>query len=641
MRKQLNRAQWEAVSTVDGSLLVIAGPGSGKTRVIEFRTLYLVKQGISPDSILLLTFTRRAAEEMKRRASEHDIRSKRIEGGTFHSFGYNLIRKYHSELDMREKISVLDEGDASDALLRAKNSLGFGREKKKFPKKETLKHIISTSLNRNIPLSEILSMEYPEFEEHGEQIMLIQKRYERYKKESGYVDYDDLLLYSKRLLQNTRIQKEITNRYRYVMIDEFQDTNALQGDISYLLAEHHKNIMVVGDDAQCIYGFRGASHENIMKFPKIFSRCKVVKLETNYRSTQPILDLANAVLETMEDAYQKNLYSTADVSEEKPRMWYTKNPYEEAEWIASKIAQFQLQGIPLSHQAVLFRSSYVSVPLQAVLTRARMPYEVFGGLKFYEMAHVKDILAHLRVLSNIKDELAWARVLLLLEGVGEKTVERILEDIRERKSMKEILSETFKQYESSHIEKLALLFEQVSGSFLSLEDKCGCVLDYYNPIFKEKFDDWRMRLNDLQALRALCGEYDSCEKLVADLALERPAERRERYDRNGNGEILTLSTIHSAKGLEWEVVFLIGTADGILPNSLSLNSLESIEEEKRLFYVAITRPKKHLLLSFHERGKPNGSLFNELSRFIKNPAVFEKLESGRSDVYGDGEIVFE
>jgi DNA helicase-2/ATP-dependent DNA helicase PcrA len=417
------------------------------------------------------------------------------------------------------------------------------------------------------------------------------------------------------------------------MVDEYQDTNILQGDITYLLAERHRNVMVVGDDAQSIYGFRGAFHKNIMEFPKKFPECKIIKLEENYRSTQSILDLANSVLENMTNKYPKCLISANKRRGNKPLLQYFKDPYEEAECVADKIKELHDEGILFNHQAVLYRSSYISIPLQAALSKRNIPYQVFGGLKFYETAHVKDVMSHLKVIVNPKDELAWNRVLMLIEGIGPKTAGKISGEILACSNLSDIIESIFTKYNeykySEGLAKLGSVLKVSYNELLNVGEQFEAVLNYYTPILKDKFDDWHLRLNDLETLREISMRYNSLEELLVDFAIE-PPERGIRAVGPSLPEEekpLILSTIHSAKGLEWEVVFLIGLIDGVLPVSFALNDQEDIEEEHRLFYVGITRAKNYLFLSLHHEGTEGGiNQFNKISRFIDIPNVLSKLE---------------
>lgn len=633
-KKQLNPSQFAAVTTINGPVLVIAGAGSGKTRVIEYRVLHLVQNDMRPNSILLLTFTRNAAREMISRSTKHDPRCKNIEGGTFHSFGYKMLKRYAKAMGFPDPFTVLDESDAEEAIRRCCTDLGFFEKEKRFPRKDTLRNIISVSVNKYIPVSEVIWKEYPHFLEYSAEINTLRQKYAEYKINSNYLDYDDMLIYLRLLLENDDIRDRLSQRYKYVMVDEYQDTNRLQGDITYLLAEKNRNIMVVGDDAQGIYGFRGASHENIMGFPKRFPECKIVKLEENYRSSQSILDVANAALENMKNKYSKCLVSTKKMIGEKPRLLCFSHAYDEADWIANRIKEQRDEGVPFGHQSVLFRSSYLSIPLQAELSRRNIPFIVFGGMKFHEMAHVKDVMAHLKALANPKDQLAWNRVLILIEGIGPRISGKILKEIIAYSSNQEIFEKVFQNYHKGYsysegMDKLETALRTASDVSLGVGDKFDIILDYYQPILRDKFDDWHFRANDLETLRQISMRYPSLEELLVDFAIESPERGIWRIEPSTPEEEkpLTLSTIHGAKGLEWECVFFIGLTDGILPVAFALDDEDEIEGENRLFYVGVTRAKNRLYLSLHHEGSRGGiTQFNKMSRFLDIPNVLSKLE---------------
>lgn len=631
----LNPSQLAAVTMTEGPLLVIAGAGSGKTRVIEYRVLHLVKKNIPPESILLLTFTRRAAREMLSRAEKHDARCKRIDGGTFHSFAFRVLKRYAKKIGFSDSFSILDEADAEEAVQRSLFRIGGPEKDKRFPKKSTLKNVISASINKSRSIEDILETEYPHFLEYAPIIEKVRKEYARYKISKNYLDYDDLLVYLKLLLEREEVRKALSQKYRYIMVDEYQDTNRLQGDISYLLAKDHGNIMAVGDDAQSIYGFRGSSHENIMAFPKMFKDCKIIKLEANYRSVQPILDVANAVLSNMNNKYSKCLGSVrADKAVERPKLLFFKDVYQEAEAIADSITEMRDEGESLGDIAVLFRSAYVSIPLQAELSKRNIPYQVFGGLKFYETAHVKDVIAHLKVILNPKDELAWNRALALIEGIGPKNADRITEEIISSGSTAAAVRDVLAKYEGTHkfgkhLKRLGAFLKSATDFKLSPGALYGIALDYYTPMMKDKFDDWHLRTNDLEALRQISDKYKSLEDLLADFSIEPPERAVMSVDPESPDDEtpLTLSTIHSAKGLEWKNVFLMGVVDGLLPISFALNFEDEIEEESRLFYVAITRAKDKLVMSLHHEGSRGGIYqFNKISRFVDQPNVLSALD---------------
>ena len=635
LKKQLNPAQFAAAATINGPVLVIAGAGSGKTRVIEYRVLNLVQNKINPSSILLLTFTRKAAREMLSRAARHNCGCKDVEGGTFHSFGLKMLRRHCRLLGLSGSFSVLDEADSQDAVHRCCAKAGLFTKEKRFPRKDTLSSIISKSTNKKVSVNEVLKREFPHFLQYAGDIEKVRKAYAKYKKNKNYLDFDDLLVYLGILLGEEEIQRRISKRYRYVMVDEYQDTNPLQGDITYLLAKGHRNVMVVGDDAQSIYGFRGASHKNIMAFPQMFPECKIIKLEQNYRSTQSILNVSNSALENMENKYSKCLVSARKISGVRPHLLFFKDAYSEAECIAGRIKQFRDEGVALEHQAVLFRSAYISIPLQTELSRRNIPYQVFGGLKFYETAHTRDMLAHLKVIANPKDELAWHRVLMLLQGVGPKTSERITDEIIASSGLNDIIKGVLPKYKkgckfSGRLARLRSVLQAASGKKRAPAEQFEVVLKYYRPTLRDRFDNWPLRLNDLQTLRQVATRYDSLEELLADLAIE-PPERgvaRVEFSMPEQERPLTLSTIHSAKGLEWNSVFLIGVMDGVLPVSFALGDEDEVEEEHRLFYVGLTRARNRLFLSMHHQGNRGGiSRFNQLSRFVDAPNVLSKIET--------------
>jgi len=579
---------------------------------------------------------------MLSRASKHDPQCKNVEGGTFHSFAYKILKRYAKSIGFPDAFIVLDEGDAEEAVRRCAAKLGFYERKKRFPRKDTLKGIISMSINKNTTIGEVLKREYPHFIEYLTDIENLRREYTAYKVDKNYLDYDDMLVYLKILLENDDVRDRLSQRYRYIMIDEYQDTNIVQGDISYLLAEKNRNIMVVGDDAQSIYGFRGASHENIMQFPDRFPGCEVIKLEENCRSSQAILDVANAVLENMKNKYAKCLVSAKKQTGEKPQLLFFKDAYEEAEWVADLIKKHLDEGVSLGQQCVLFRSMFLSIPLQSELSKRNIPYETYGGIKFYETAHVKDVLSHLKVLVNPKDELAWNRILMLIERIGPKTAGAITDEATGYSSFKEILEKVFSKYVKGYsysegLENLGKTLGTVSDEKIEVGERYEAILGYYIPLMKDNYDDWHLRVNDLESLRQIAARYDSLEDLLEDFAVEPPEKGVWSVEPETKEEEkpLVLSTIHSAKGLEWDVVVIMGLVDGVLPVTFSLDDEEEVEEEQRLFYVAVTRAKRRCFLTLHHEGIKGGiSIFNKISRFVDAPNIREKLEF--KDIAGRG-----
>jgi len=619
--KHLNEEQKEVVTSLEGPILVIAGPGSGKTRVIEYRVLNLVQKNIDPRRILLLTFTKRAALEMLERVARHSSKCFFVEGGTFHSFSYKLIRKYGKLLYpyLKKNFTVLDQLDSEELI--GKILKDFKKINENLPQKNTLREIFSLALNKNVDLKEIITKQYFQFEEQIEEIVKIFDIYKKRKKEANYLDFDDLLVLTKEILASEYGEK-VASEYDFIMVDEYQDTSPIQGEISTLLGKYRKNILVVGDDAQSIYAFRGASHENIMEFPKIFPETKIIKLEKNYRSTQSILDLSNKILFNMERKFQKNLTAAYKKEGEKPMLLCFENSEDEAIFIADSILENLKNGISLKEQAVLFRSNYISILLQTELTKRKIPFKVFGGIKFYEMAHIKDFLAFLKVINNFKDEISWGRVLSILEGVGKKTEEKLILEIKKANSIEEVI-QLFKNFKvneraSKAIEELENLFFSIYKNKNDLSLLVKDILNFYLPYFKEKFDEWPLRLDDLKTLEDIALHYKNLELFLVDISLEVPEDFKE------NKDFLTLTTIHSAKGLEWRIVFLMGVSDDILPSYRSKEK-EEIEEEERLLYVAVTRAKEKLFLTFNLEGGKNFYLKN-LSRFLREEKIFELLE---------------
>ncbi|MAF79939.1 ATP-dependent DNA helicase [bacterium] len=635
---QLNSAQKEAVMATEGPLLVIAGAGSGKTRVIEHRVAHLVENGVSPEKILLLTFTRRAAGEMLRRAAGHVKAAEHVEGGTFHSFAYKMLRKYGTRVGVPKKFSILDEGDAEEAIHRCATQLGFYDKKERFPKKGALRKVVSQAFNKQLTVEAVLLREYPNFLHLADEVERLRDRYAEYKMEKGYLDYDDLLFFLLMLLQQKETQVFIAEKYSHVMVDEYQDTNRAQGEITYFLGRENRNVMVVGDDAQSIYGFRGASHENIMEFPKRFSKTKVIKLEENYRSTQDILDVANAVLDNMASKYSKEMRSAHGEKGVCPTMLFFGNSRREAEWIAGKIKELRDEGESFHHQAVLFRSTYASISLQAELARRNIPFQLFGGVKFYETAHAKDLISHLKILVNLQDELAWNRVLMLLEGIGPRTASQITDDIISVQDFSDVF-EILDRHASvgrygDGLKRLLSLLREVTHEKIPPLEQLKQVSKYYEPIFRTKFDDWPKRLNDILVLQEIVEQYKNLDQFLADFVIDPPRLGVMAEAEDHDEKPLTLSTIHSAKGLEWDYVFVIGLMEGVLPSGFALGRDDEIEEEHRLFYVGVTRAKKQLFLSasyLSSRGRFDSAHreemgSGEISRFLTAPNVISKVE---------------
>ncbi len=620
-KSELNDSQYEAVTSIDGNYLVIAGAGTGKTRTLVYRVARLVEMGIDPKSILLLTFTRKAANEMMNRASVLlDNRCSKINGGTFHSFANITLRKYAKVIGLDSGFTILDQSDSEDIINLIRSQLNLADIKKRFPKKQTIFSIISFSVNTGKAIPDILKEEYPHFFEFIDKILEIEKVYTSYKHKNNLLDYDDLLVYLNKFLNDSNsAAKSFLSTIRYIMIDEYQDTNKLQAEIVKGLARYNNNVMVVGDDSQSIYSFRGANFKNIMDFPLQFEGTTILKLEENYRSTQEILNFTNHVIENAIEKYPKYLF-TRRGSGELPAIISASTENMQSKFIVDRILELREEGIPLQDIAVLFRSSYSSFDLEIELNKANIPFQKFGGMKFIETAHVKDVLAFLRIAANPKDVVSWFRILLLHEGIGPKKAQRIIDEIStSRLSIKVNPEAVVPDKYDDKIVKLFMLLNSIHTKQELPSKKAEQVMQYYEPLFKAKYDDFNKRRKDLEIFLNITENYRSLDSLLADMALDPPLESVIDVDAEAKeDEFITLSTIHSAKGLEWHSVFIIHALEGYFPISRSFDSLEDLEEERRLMYVASTRAKQNLYICYpmHIFDREKGMTFSKPSRFI-------------------------
>lgn len=597
-KQDLNPAQLCAVTTKEGPVLVIAGAGSGKTKTLTYRVARLIEDGVNPENILLLTFTKKAAAEMLNRATlVLDNRCEKVAGGTFHSFANIILRKYSKLLKLKNNFTIMDKTDCEDIINHITGKL-YPKKEKRFPKKNTILEIYSKSVNKETPTKQIIEEEFPQFAHCEDKIIEIHKAYVGYKRENSVLDYDDLLLYIKLLLENNeQLRKNLSNQYKYIMVDEYQDTNTLQADVIKLLASEHNNIMAVGDDAQSIYSFRGANYRNILDFPKLFENTKIIKLEQNYRSTQNILKLTNTIIAKAKEKYAKTLFSNIQ-SPQKPALICAKDTQMEADFICQRILELLDEDINLSDICVLTRNARMSYSLEIELSKRAIPYQKFGGPKFMETAHIKDIVAHLRVIINPDDIISYNRILLLLKGVGAATVNNIMPIIKGQINPDIKLLPANK---SSSIIPLLTTLEKIRSKLPTKKPSeiVSEIVEYYRPILKDKYDDFSKREKDLDHFEYLSTQYSNLEDFISDLALEPPdASVEGMYKNNSDDEALTISTIHSAKGLEWDSVFIIGAVDGRFPSAYSFNSEEEMDEELRLMYVATTRAKNNLYITY-------------------------------------------
>ncbi|MBQ8886566.1 MAG: ATP-dependent helicase [Candidatus Gastranaerophilales bacterium] len=595
--KELNQPQLEAVKQKDGSILVIAGAGSGKTKTLTYRVARLIEDGVNPKNILLLTFTKKAAQEMLSRATlVLDSRCEQVAGGTFHSFANIILRKYSGLLELQNNFTIADRADSEDIVNHIRSNT-IGKQEKRFPKKGTILDIYSKAVNKNIPSDEIIQAEYKQFEHCTEKINEIIREYTAYKRKNSILDYDDLLLYLKTLLEcNPEVRKKLSNQYKYILVDEYQDTNTIQAEIVKLLASEHNNVMAVGDDSQSIYSFRGANFKNILEFPQIFPNTKIIKLEQNYRSSQNILALANEILLKAKEKYTKTLYSDI-VCPIKPALISANDMKMEAEFISQHVLELvEEEGLSLNDICVLARSARMTYNLEIELAKRSIPYKKFGGMKFIEAAHVKDIIAHLRVILNPSDIISYTRILLLLDGIGNQTANKLLPVLAEEGDIKD---KKLPVKNSEAVIRLTELINNNQKDIFNPKKVVQSVLKYYENILRDKYDDYTKREKDLEHFLALSEKYTSLEDFLSDLALEPPDTSMTDVEEGANkDEFLTLSTIHSAKGLEYKAIFIIGAVDGRFPSLFSFNSPEDLDEELRLMYVAVTRAKTHLAITY-------------------------------------------
>jgi len=601
--RQLNAAQYEAVTSAEGPVLVVAGAGSGKTRTLVYRVAWLVEHGVEPETVLLLTFTRRAANEMLARASAMvDCRCQQVAGGTFHWLANRLLHRYSAKLSFAPNFTILDRGDGEDVLNFLAGNLGLREQHRHFPKKQTIAEIFSKVVNRAETLEEVLVREYDHFLQYQGELAELWERYGFYKRQNQIMDFDDLLLYFVKLLRECEeVRQEISARYRYLLVDEYQDTNRLQADIVRALAAAHRNVMVVGDDSQAIYAFRGAHYRNILDFPKLFSGTKIYKLEENYRSTQPILDVANGIIQSAREKYTKCLRSRRGTGT-RPLLSRPADEGAQSEHICEKVRELQRQGLNLSDMAVLFRASYHSFDLEVALARAGMPFVKYGGFRFVESAHIKDVLAHLRAWRNPQDRISWHRLLLLVDQVGAKRSQEIISHILAGELALERLAAFAQRLTGRHgLHRLVHLFEELSQPEITVSQQVRAVRAYYEPILIAKHDDYPKRLRELDYLQDWTVKYHKLEDFLADVALEPPTTSLPEDHPQLVEDHLVLSTIHSAKGLEWRAVFVISAVDGRLPSSHASGDEEMLEEERRLFYVAVTRAKDFLFVCAPEK----------------------------------------
>ncbi len=599
----LNAEQRQAVTHAGGPLLILAGAGTGKTRTLVARLAHLVSTGTPPERILLVTFSRRAADEMSRRVGQFTDSSiaRRINAGTFHAVANRLLRVYGTSFGLPSGFTVIDSSDAADLMNLIRTDNGHGKQRR-FPRKDTLVSIYSRTVNTQQPLEEVLNKWFPWCAADVDGVREIFKAYTERKRAQDLLDYDDLLLFWRAAALDPNTGPVLADLYDHILVDEYQDTNVVQADILRGLASRHAQLTVVGDDAQSIYSFRAATVRNILDFPAQFASTTSVALEENYRSNQPILELANAIINDATEGHRKSLWSR-NVQGPKPTLATCPDERAQVDAVCDTVLAHLEDGVSLREQAVLFRAAHHSDTLEVELRKRNIPFVKFGGLKFLEATHVKDLLALLRILDNPYDELAWFRVLQLIDGVGAARAQKMITElgVRPRSDVGPIaqlanLDSSPKQARPA-IAALAETFLQCQTGKLNPGGQIDRLRETLDPLLRQRYDNAEVRLRDLEQLSKLASEYTSTSRLVAELTLDPPTSTGDfAGDPLLDDDYLTLSTVHSAKGCEWKAVHVIHAADGMFPSDLSTGDAESIDEERRLFYVALTRAQERLHL---------------------------------------------
>jgi DNA helicase-2/ATP-dependent DNA helicase PcrA len=623
--KELNPEQRRVVMEEAGPLLVIAGAGSGKTRTLTYRVARLVEKGVPPERILLATFTNKAARSMLSRVSSligREIGG--LWGGTFHRCAHLTLRAHADRLGYERNFSILDSEDSRQLLNTCIAECGLAEKSEKFPRGEVVGEMISLAVNTEAPLEEVIGNRFPFFLHRTEEIAAVAERYRERKRALNVMDFDDLLFnWRELLLRFPEVLEAYAGRFLHVLVDEYQDTNRLQAEIMDLIASGHRNLMVVGDDSQSIYSFRGANFENIMRFPERYPDCRIFKLETNYRSTPEILRLANLCIENNENQFQKTLKAIREGGI-RPVLAPAKNVLQQADFVAQRILELHRSGIPLGEIAVLYRAHYHSMEVQMEMTRRGIPFEIRSGIRFFEQAHIKDVTCYLRILVNPLDEMAWRRVLALYGKIGKVTAEKVWRFVSAQADPRTaILADGFaKSAARTAIPGLArfqetfrLLQDSADAGPVELID--AVLKSGYSDLLRERYSDAASREEDLIQLAGFSSRFGSLADFLSELALL--TNMTEEDSREGvPGDRVVLSSIHQAKGLEWTAVLMIWCSEGMMPLARALKEPGGEEEERRLFYVATTRAKDELYLCYpltdYSRGM--GHLPVSPSRFI-------------------------
>jgi DNA helicase II / ATP-dependent DNA helicase PcrA len=648
---ELNAQQREAAAHGTGDsandtrpLLVIAGAGSGKTNTLAHRVANLIRHGADPQRMMLLTFSRRAAQEMERRVGGVLQRALGLPAtqtlpnlpwsGTFHSIGARLLREYAGRIGLEESFTIHDRGDAEDLMGMVRHDIGLSETKNRFPLKGTCLGIYSRVLNTRDALDVVLQQTYPWCSQWENELKKLFGAYVEAKQQQNVLDYDDLLVFWAEMMAEPALAHEVGARFDHLLVDEYQDTNRLQSQIILAMKPTGQGVTVVGDDAQSIYSFRGATVRNILDFPNQFTQpARMVTLERNYRSTQAILDASNAVIGEARERHAKNLFSEK-TSSHRAQLLLVPDEAQQARWVADQVLRQREAGSTLKSQAVLFRTSHHSAALELELARRNIPFVKFGGLKFLEAAHIKDVLAVLRFAQNPRGRMAGFRVTQLIPGIGQATATRLLDAM----SVAAQPCEALQQFEppvqaQEEWSKFVQLYVKLRDSGLAWPADLELAKSWYLPQLERIHDDAQVRKLDVDQLVRLAAGYASRERFLTELTLDPP---QSTSDQSGiphlDEDYLILSTIHSAKGQEWKAVHVLNVVDGCIPSDMATGSTEELEEERRLLYVAMTRAKEHLHLIVPHRfyvtqqaGGGDRHVYASRTRFISD-AIAEKFE---------------
>jgi len=660
---ELNEQQLAAVTAPPGPLLVIAGAGSGKTRTLTYRVAYLLENGVDARNILLLTFTNKAARQMLDRVSNLlPVDAAGIWGGTFHSIGNRMLRRHGSALGYSSGFTIMDREDQKDLIATVVASSGIDPKEMRFPKANVLADIFSFVVNTERPIEELLAEKFPYFLPLLEQIKDVQARYERKKKATNSLDFDDLLEKTLRmLLEHEHIARVYRRQFQFILVDEYQDTNKIQADFIDILAREHQNVMVVGDDAQSIYSWRGANFQNILEFPKRYPKAQVFRIELNYRSVPEILEVANSAIAANVKQFKKNLSATRDSKAMKPALVALNDGSEQAQFVAQRVLELRDEGVELNEIAVLYRAHYHAVELQLEFSRRGIPYQITSGIRFFEQAHIKDVASFIRFVANPRDEVAFKRMVRLLPGIGGKIAENlwngweksldsvIVAAVAERgpgpttpateaaaagdrscSIGERLLKLSISTRSKKMWEQLAQTLDEIAPNGKPNPPSAmivSVVEAIYDDYAKANFTNYELRREDLNQLASFARQFTNAQEFLSQLALISNVDAELAPNAAADNEAVNLSSVHQAKGLEFHTVFVIWLTDGMFPSSRSLETRDAIEEERRLFYVAITRARDELYLSYpHMRLNAGfGDVFQRPSRFLKEIPI-ELLE---------------